>query len=289
VIFKLAGTRRGLVDYRRRLEERRSEIVGDVARGYVPGQYNLAAEDLLRGANGPSMEGLTVLSASPGKIPVQLDRLVRQRAKVQLDSVGATFSEPPKIQPAEVLVILAQQDQQAIPEDPNSAGTLTLKTRPLDLSNAPTGEPVSRQVEVLPPATTHSTVRLEPKTVLVTVKIDQRTDSQPVTINVQAMGPSAWAEPDGTWSDYRLVKKDPLEWRRQITVKGARKDLEKLRPEDVQAYAMLGEDDKNPVESWLSRPVTVRFPIGMDLQIVGEPPTVHFRLEKRTAPAAPTP
>ncbi|MHC4294692.1 MAG: YbbR-like domain-containing protein, partial [Planctomycetota bacterium] len=272
VTFKLGGTRKALADFQRELEKRRSQIVYDITGRYKAGKHELPAEEILGNSEGPSLEGLAVLSASPGTIRVDLDRRLRQKAKVELDYVGAVLTAPAKIEPAEIVVNIAQSDLAEIVTDGAEEGFITIKTRRLDLRGAPTGEPVMRKVELLPPSVSHSAVTLEPTSVTVTVMIDQRTDEKSITITIQALGPSTWSEEKGVWNEYRLVKKDPLEWRPLISVQGAKKDLEKLRPEDVEAYIMLTEDDKTPVGSWLSRSVTVRFPKTADLQLVGESP-----------------
>ncbi len=283
VTFKLGGTRKGLSDFQRELEKRMELIHYDLARLQSAGEYELATENILNNSEGPSFEALTILSASPAKISISLESLVTQKARVELDYVGATLTAEPKIDPAEVNLVITQRDLAEIPTDGGATGLIVLKTRRLDLRDAPTGEPFTREVEVIPPKVSHSAVRVEPKTVSVTIAIDQRTGERTVTVGVRAAGPATWAEKGGVWNEYQLVKKDPLEWRPQITVQGAKKDLEKLRPDDVEAYIMLREDDKTPVGSWLSRSVTVRFPPDADLQLVGDPPVIHFRIEKRPA------
>ena len=51
---------------------------------------------------------------------------------------------------------------------------------------------------------------------------------------------------------------------------------------------MLREDDRKPMETWISRDVTIRFPSNLQVQLDRAPPQVSFRLDKRPAePAAP--
>jgi len=283
VRFTLRGTRRSLRAFQDYLDENRSEIHCDVSRKYKPGKTEMAVEELLEQGEWLSQLSLSLVTAAPSKIDFVLSRRITRTARVELDQTGAKLVGQPKISPSEVTMHLVTSDLAAIRQSLPPDGQITLKTRQLDLRNAPTDKPYVAEVAVLPPPSRFG-VTIEPRTVTVTVRIDQRTDTKQIAINVQTIAPSAWSEENGTWQEYRLVKKDPLEWRKEIAVSGAKKDIERLRPEDVDAHIVLTEDDKAPIGSWQSRTVIVRFPPGMDLQLVGEAPVVHFKLEKRPAP-----
>ena len=112
---------------------------------------------------------------------------------------------------------------------------------------------------------------------------DQPTDRKTLTVSVLALIPPAWTS-DGTWEKYRLVGKTPMEWRKEITVSGSKKDLGKLKAADIDAYIVLREEDKKG-SSWWTGDVTVRLPAGQ-LKLVGEAPKVQYRLEPHE-PAAP--
>ena len=62
-----------------------------------------------------------------------------------------------------------------------------------------------------------------------------------------------------------------------------RSNVEKLQAEDVDAYVPLTDNDKIPTTSWLTRDVEFRLPRDLQLQVVGEKPTVSFRLDARAA------
>ena len=96
----------------------------------------------------------------------------------------------------------------------------------------------------------------------------------------------SWLE-DGTWRQYVLKRQNPAEWRAKIQVSGTRKDLDQLKGGAVQAYNLLTDDDKKPIESWLTRQVVVHLPRELNLSLLGTRPSVSFKLEK--APAAATP
>ncbi|MDP6046712.1 MAG: hypothetical protein QGG25_13980, partial [Phycisphaerae bacterium] len=97
--------------------------------------------------------------------------------------------------------------------------------------------------------------------------------------------PAEWSE-EGVWAEYKLVRKDRIEWRTKITVTGPRKDIDILKTDKtktVDAYIVLTDSDTEPIDSWSSRKVTLRFPPGLQIQLASgqTEPTVQFRLEKR--------
>ena len=286
VTFKVRGTRSTLGTFQRQLDVLRRQVAYDVSRGYAPGKNDVRTEDLLNNALGLSRQGLSILSATPTQISFELDQRVEQVARVELDQVGATLTGEAKIEPAETTLRLAASDLRTLRANLPADEPITVKTRRLDLRNVPTNVPYTTEVEILPPPAQYP-VEMGSKTARVTVQIDQRTDVKEFRVPVQLRQPYTWAG-DATWDDYQLVMKDPLEWQPTIRVQGARKDLDRLRAEDVEAHVTLTADDKTQVASWLARQVIVRFPKGMDVQFVGEAPTVNFKLERRPlAPAAP--
>jgi len=283
--FTLRGTRGSLRAYQDFLDQRKSVVEYDISR-FEPGDNTVPMEDVLNQGETLTQRGLLLVSGAPSQIAFVLNRQVTRTARIELDHTGATLLEPPKIDPSEISMRLTEFDLHNIEGAASENGTVTLKTKQLDLSNVPTGQPVTRQVEILPPPARFAVV-LDPRMVSVTLMIEQRTDRKAMTISIQKVEPSSWSDPGGTWEQYSLVKKDQLEWRKEITITGAKKDIERLRPEDVHAYVRLTEQDKAPVASWLTRAVEVHLPSGMDLQLVGDPPVVNFKLERR--PTAPPP
>ncbi len=279
--FKLRGTSSSLMIFRRELENH-PEIRHDVSQGYAPGIHMIPTAEILAANDLVSKSGLTVISAAPKTILIDLDRLV-QLADVPVEPkfTGGRFAEdtPPKVQPAKVTIRVASSDLNDLPK----GDSLRLTTSPVDLKNVPTGEEVTREAVIIAKI---GGIRVwpEPPTVRVTVQVSERTEEKTISLAVHLRLPHTWTQ-DHTWEQYKLVRKDPLEWQPQVTVHGAQKHLDRLRAEEIEAHVVLTEDDKRPVESWLKRPVTVHFPAGMDLEIVGEKPTVHFKLEKRTVPS----
>ena len=121
------------------------------------------------------------------------------------------------------------------------------------------------------------------------MEITQRTQTKQLLVSVGTISPPAWSW-DGTWDKYKLQgEADSLEWRKEITIRGAKKDLDRIEAKDIDAYIELTEDDKEPV-SWLSRPLIVSFPPGLAVELVGDPPAVSFKLvERAEAPPAALP
>jgi hypothetical protein len=142
------------------------------------------------------------------------------------------------------------------------------------------------RVEVVPFV---SGVPVQPVSPFVEVflKTNQTTVERKLKVPIRVQTPPGWAE-DDTWQRFVLKREDPLGWQKEISFRGPQKEIEKLRPEDVDAYVPLREDDKTKTEAWLKRDVEIRLPRDSQIQVAGEKPSVLFRLESRPAPA-PTP
>ncbi|MCK4601591.1 MAG: hypothetical protein KAU28_03945 [Phycisphaerae bacterium] len=281
VAFNLEGNRSGLDRFERWLNKQTSPITYDVSESYGAGDHPILTESVLSEITEISKLGLTVRSPSPSTIRISLDSRVRvPDVPVRFDFSGATLEEAPVITPAKVAIFVAKSKLGKIE-------VRELKTNPLDLTNLPTDQPITRKLDISPFI---ENIRVEPelKTVEVAFKISQLTGTKTIAVTVKVLQPPTWAA-DETWKQYELKgKDDPLEWRKEIQVTGTKKDLERLRPEDVDAYITLRDDDKKPVDSWLTRDVTIRFPEALDVRLAGEQPKVNFKLVKRQLlPAMP--
>jgi hypothetical protein len=275
VSFTVQG-RRGSLE---RLEQQLRVPGATVDYEVHEGEGELDTRDLLNRAPRIYEEGLTVLSARPATIRVNLDRLVDlPGVPVALDYTGAIPTGQPKIEPAQVRVEVASADLPALKALPS----LRIKTAPVDLKKVKSGEPFTANLST---RIGEVDVRPHPSTVGVTVEIGQLTETEEVTVGVQVVVPPEWID-DGTWRQYTLTRRDRHEWRVQIQVLGPRRDLDQLKAATILAYIVLTDDDKKPV-SWLTREVQVRLPQGLDVKLVAPPPPVHFKLEK--LPATPPP
>ncbi|MHC4562667.1 MAG: hypothetical protein ACYS8X_07845 [Planctomycetota bacterium] len=280
VDFTAKGSRRSLAEFERWLDENDAVIEIDLS-DYAPREYKVRTEELLSGAPDVDRHGVVVQRASPDPIEFRLDELLTREAAVQFDYVNGV-AEQVQIEPSAVTVTAAKSVWQRIEQAIESPAITTVRE---DLSQIEPGKATTITSQLVASIAGES-VQLDVKAVSVTLTVSQRTISKAVTVPVRLLEPPDWPA-DTTWQEYSLQRKDPLAWRVELTVTGARKDLERLRAEDMQVYVVLTDDDKRPVESWLDRPVQIRFPAGLQVQLVGEPPHVQFKLVKRSelAPA----
>jgi hypothetical protein len=275
VQFKIEGGRETLDRFER---EFRDPVIWDVTRDHGPAeQIALDPRQILNADSQIASKGLRVIATEPSSFTIRLDRLVHETVPVELVVSGAELVAAPKAPPVGFTV--PEEQWKTI------AGQLpspVLKTKEADLSGQPAGKTVEVEFEIFPEIA-GIPVRLDQTTVKVPLKIKQSTAKKSFMVTVRVLTPTDWDD----LRKYELVRKDPLEWRPEITVTGAKTDLDKLDPKDVEAYVQLREDDKKPLETWTSRAVTIRFPSDLQVRLDREPPQVNFRLDKR--PAEPTP
>lgn len=269
VNFKVQGRQRSLEQLQQRLES--PDVV--IRHVVADGEDDVSVRDILNADEMIAGEGLTVLSAVPNHVPVQLDtRIYVPDIPVQFEYTGALSPEV-QVVPIRMGVHVARSDwEKIVARDPKPV----LLTKQVDLKSiADASKPF--QVEVIPQI---SGLPVEPNqpTVSVTAKIHQLTETQEITVPVQVLQPPSWLE-DDTWNQYTLSRKDRAEWRVTLTVTGPRADLDQLKADSVRAYITLTDDDRKPV-SWLTRQVEVQLPRDLNLQLSGAPPKVMFKLEK---------
>jgi len=276
VTFSVKGSKRAMAQFERWLTDNDEMLEIDVS-GYDPGFYSMPAVQILSQSPDITKHGLEVQAAAPAALKFQIDRLESRKAPVRFDHVGATLAEGTGIDPHEVTVTIATSDWQRIDLQTDQPEILTTRR---DLSTVRPGREETIQLPLVPSIGTVP-VQLSHKAVTVTFQVVQREGRITMAVPVSILSPVEWTT-DGTWSEYVLQKKDPdIPWRAEITVTGAKKDLEQLGPEDVRALVVLTDDDREPVASWLERAVEVRFPPELQLQLVGERPTVQFKLVRR--------
>jgi len=276
VAFKLRGSSAALDRFTEALNNRGGLIEIDAGK-YGPGKQRTSTADLLSLDGLITGLGLTVDAASPQAISVSLDRLIRVAdVPVKFEFAGAELAGEPTIEPAKVSVTVPA----SLWQDTRNP---VLKTVVRDLQNEPPEGTLNVPIVCVIGG---APVEPEVRSVRVAYKVRQYRDKKTVTATVNVLAPETWLD-DGTWAEYEIKRKSPLEWRKQVTFAGAPKDLDRLRPEDVQAYVVLTEGDKKFVESWLNREVILRLPPDLNLKLEGAVPTVDFKLEKRAAPPAP--
>lgn len=231
--------------------------------------------------------GLEVTWAQPKTVEVVLDELKSLRnVPVKLEYTGAqlddtvTRIEPPTMDILFPASLLKGQDLEK----------LTLPTQNLDLSQAPAGETVTKEVPLQQPANGATSMRLPQRVVRITYRVLQKTNSQAFrNLPIRFLTPRSWEEED-VWSTYKIDSPPSETWTRDITVVGNKIDLEKLRKEDIQLFVQLSDTDKNPVDSWLSGKIYVHLPPELKLQLSSDTiPNVQYKLIRRTETSLPRP
>ena len=251
-----------------RMEIDVSDFQPDVAQ-------SVSVEDLLPRDSDFAKSGLTVTSASQKQVQFSLDRLVSHEVPVKLDYTGATVSEP-VLTPKTMQVEVAQSRWEQIRQE--NANPVLL-TEPVNLQKVDTSKPL--KLMVLPAIGSVGVQLPEKHEVEVKVQVKTLTEQIALDINVRVVEPVSWLSPtDNTWKEFEFVRKDPLEWRKQVQVTGPRQDLEmlKAREQEVTAFVTLTDEDKKPV-SWNMRTVTVCFPPDLQVKLApSENPTVQFKM-----------
>jgi len=274
VSFIVEGNRDVLQAFGEQIKQAGAKLTYDVSANSPIGDREYAAAELIDKAAGVSKLGLTVVSAIPAGVVVPLDRRITvPDIEVKLDYEGAALAKEAEVKPARMSIRVAQSLWPQVQKQLPAGAKPTLKTHRVDLKSYPDG-PSTVEAEVIP-AIAGVPVEPEQQNVTVNFRIAQRIAARTITASVRVLWP-----PDESWKDYDLKRKDVLEWRKPVQVTGSRKDLDQLDEKDVDAYIIIREDDKKPV-SWLTRQVEIRFPGDLQLKVVGEKPTVTFRLEPR--------
>lgn len=277
----LSGSKTALLQLRHDLTAEGSVLTYDVSQEYSPGDTLVPAATLLEKAAHLAQRGITIKDVQPEAIPLKLDRLVTiPDVPVDLDAQGATFEltgETPKVN-----LRVAESRWKSIRERLNGQPP-RLRTVPVELKEPEIDKTVEAEVS---PILEGETIATNPKSVFFKVTVSSSRMLGEVIVTVKLLCPSGWAEAeDATWEDYVFVPNTASNWRPTLSIEGEVKDI---KPENVQAYIELTDDDKKGTAAWLTRDVTVSFPPEVQLRLVGPTPKVQFRLEKRKPAVAPT-
>ncbi|MGB2820671.1 MAG: hypothetical protein WBF17_06790 [Phycisphaerae bacterium] len=276
VNFNVQGRRSAL----ERLEQRLSMPETVIRHQVSKGDSQIAARDILNRSTIFQAEGLTALSASPSTIQIRLDTKIRvPDIPIKFEYTGAFPSEV-AVEPPRMSIQVAKTDWEKIRKaEPDPVlRTVSVELRGVQ-SDKPFAVDIIRRIGDVP-------IEPDQPQATVTVKIAQLTETEEIVVAVQMVSPTAWLE-DGTWKEYVLKRKSAAEWRARIQVSGTRKDLDQLKPGQVQAFVVLTDDDKKPIESWDKRDVVVHLPRNLDLSLLGTAPSVSFKLEKVPAAGVP--
>jgi hypothetical protein len=227
--------------------------------------------------------GLRVVSGSPAIIGgIDIEKLEPRTLPIDFIFKGAELAEPP----SDSVEVWAPNSVWS--RIPSSANIRKIRTIEKDLTNLPAGEEHEVSFQLIP-AVGAETVKLAKSEVSVKLQVLRKTTtaSETMSVAVKIVTPPEWTE-SGVWAEYKLVRREPIEWLAKITVTGPRKDIDILKTDKtktVDAYIVLTDSDTEPIDSWSSRKVILRFPPDLQIQLASgqSEPTVQFRMEKRTA------
>jgi hypothetical protein len=268
---ELQGARHALTTYEQALRDADGVVTYDVTKTHGPGRHDVGVVALLNRTAGVAQAGLRVLSAKPAVVAVELDRTERlEDVPVRLRATGATIADA-NVTPPAVDAYICRTHLEQIRRQANAE--LALHTEVVNLQSAPAGA----MTVAIEPFIDDRPVRLERPTVRVDVTFSELTAEKTLSVSVRLLVPAAWAH-DGTWQRFALERKEPANWVQRITVRGPKKDIDRLQPQEIDAYVVLTDRHKRTPESWDTEDVQIRFPAGTDFDLVGKPPGVSFRL-----------
>lgn len=286
VVFELRGNRRDLDVFVGRHSN--TVIQYDVSGALGPGDnQQIPAIKVVSKDFHDDIEryGLSLRSASTIE-RIHIDQRKPHKVPVQFDFAGAVLRKMPE---RDVTVWVTDNEWGKVQEKLRERKAKpVLRTVRMALENKEKDKPVEVTVE-LTANIEGIPVQLEEKDAKLTVTIEILgfTETKTIKVAVRFVIPYTWVE-DATWDRYKLTREtERTTWVPEIKVTGAREDLPRLKPEDVDAYVVLTDDDRQEVESWLTRPVKFRFPPDLKVQLTGKPPEVKFKLEPRKAGTTP--
>jgi hypothetical protein len=280
VVFKLRGSRTDLDRFAKKF---RGSIVN----------FDLSTIDRFRAGLGQAVPsvlalesltnvqewGLSVKSSMPDTISdINIEKLQPRELPIEFIFKGAELSDAP----IATVKVWAPASRWSNITAPNPR----IRTIEKDLTDLPAGEEQKVTFQLISAIGAQS-VKLENDAVTVNLQVLRRTTAatEIIPISVRIVTPAEWIE-TGVWGQYKLVRKAPIEWLTKITVTGPRKDIDILKTDKtktIDAYIVLTDSDTEPIASWSSRKVILRFPPGLQIQLASGQvePTVQFRLEKR--------
>ncbi|MBC8372488.1 MAG: hypothetical protein H8E53_02760 [Planctomycetes bacterium] len=279
VTFQLRGSRSDLDRFARKFRGRTVDFDLSTLPDFHAGlKQGIPSVLVLESVTELKEWGLSVKSSSPAIISgINIEKIEPRELPVEFIFKGAELAEPLK---ATVEVLAPASHWEGMGRNPR------IRTVEKDLTNLPAGEEQKVKFQLISTLAGKS-VKLKNDAVTVNLRVVRKTGAATETIQttVKIITPAEWTE-TGVWAKYKLVRREPIEWRTKITVTGPRKDIDILKTDktqNVDTYVVLTDSDTEPIESWSSRKVTLRFPPGLQIQLASGQiePTVQFRLEKR--------
>ncbi len=284
VTFQLRGSRSDLDKFVKKFRGQVVDLDLSSRPGFRPGlNQEIDSVAVLENVSEVTELGLRVVSGRPAKIrDINVEKLEARNLPVEFIYKGVELDAVPI---AQVQVKAPESRWEVIP------GKSAIRTIEKDLTDLPIGETGDVTFQLIA-AIGAEPIELDQAELTVSVKVVRRTAAatETIPITVRIIAPAEWSEEgqEGVWAQYKLVRKDRLEWRGKVTVTGPRKDIDILKTDNtktIDAYIVLTDSDTEPIDSWSSRPVTLRFPPDLQIQLASgqTEPIVQFRLEKRAA------
>ncbi len=281
VTFTVQGNRQSIERLQQKLAEN-GGLVGFNLSSQARGESFLDVPSMLEREANLDALGLTVVSSSPRFIPVTLDRRATFEIAVQPEFINGAPAEdtPVQVSPEKVQIRIAQSDWMRVLRAVPEGQPPVLKTQPIDLRNYSKGEMFDSEVPV---STRLLGVQVtpEPRRVQVTCKVDKRLIEKTITVSVRVQVSYDLLQ-DDSMAKLVLQRNERYEWtKREIKVTGPQEDIQQVTGDNVDAYVEIVRDHLRPVDSWLPARVKVKFPAGLDVELVGDAPEVEFKFVPR--------
>ena len=277
VVFSVKGNKHAIDQLPGRMSYDAGKELGVGIHRDVDVREILEAIDELSGA------GIEILGVDEPKIidiTVEETRVFRN-VRVEPDYVNGAPESTAEVVPATVDLYVPVGQGAHLGNRPLKAS--------VDLAGKAPGERVDRHFKVQPPPGVVGAI-IRPPSVKISLTVGQQLTRRTFNVPLTVQSPIAWLS-DETWNKYKLEVKGPELTTNEITIRGNRIDVEKLRLGDIRAYITLNETDKSDVLSWLPGQVRVQFAEGRDYKVenleVVSPPKVEYRLVKRSAAGPP--
>jgi len=253
------------------LQTGRIRPVYTLAGSLKPGRYEFDSARLISGLDAIRQRGLTVLSAKPQRLTLQVDRLTTTTVRLSAD-FGNILVDMVQVQPERVQVTLPASMLASLPAD----GTLRVDmSRYLKSIPAP-GTEMSMRVPLQWPQQSGSSrfVTFDPAAVLVRFRTRGLIESKELP-GVQV----SFMVPPEVLKQYDVLPVDPAEFRPNIVVRGPKQIIDNLNRRDVNLLVEVLTSDEANVGKPIRRKVLAVLPPGVEA--VEPLPEVRFILKPK--------
>jgi len=280
VALKVQGNANAIEQFERTLKAQNYRLSVDISDVRI-GLSRMSGEDLLSRSEEFKKSGLSIVPGTIQTQRIELDRMVEETVPVKFEYTGAKLlAQATHVDPQTVQIRCASRQWADIQKATSNAPVI--RTQEVNLRDRAPGKPQSIKVPLLPQIG-NVPVELDKTAVTVEFQISHATETKSIKLYVDLLMPQAWGD-DDTWEKYKLQKFDPVQWNPEVNVTGSPEALEQLlsRGKDIEAFIKLTDDDKTPVDSWITRGVIVLFPPDLNVELApGKHPEIKFKLVKQ--------